>query len=389
MPFASRGTRALFLTPVVVGSLMLCVAAPAASQTVIQHGWEDGTLQGWAPFGGGVVLTNTTAAANSGARSLLTTRPHGGLQRAKPRASVRCSRRGRCTSSPRSSRLAPGEAATQVQDDDAADADGWQRGVRAGGVEHGGHRCRLGDGAGRLTASRAASRRCCSTSRARARRRPTTWTTSASASCRPPAAANRRIRRAFTPTSRPEPARAGGRASAARRSRSRTADAHSGTYSLLTTGRQAAFDGAAINAAGKLCNGSRYTVSVWVKLAPGRAEHADPGQPAADARGHDHVPHRHRQHDGHRRRSGCGSARPTTSCFNYQSLTLYVESASGTRVLPHRRLRSDVRPAAGGRARHRLGARGVRRTTSRSAPRSGRATWPASTRSSSRSTSTA
>ena len=48
-------------------------------------------------------------------------------------------------------------------------------------------------------------------------------------------------------------------------------DAHSGNYSLLTTGRQAAFDGAAINAAGKLCSGSRYNVSVWVKLAPGES----------------------------------------------------------------------------------------------------------------------
>src|SRR6185503_6189909 len=47
-----------------------------------------------------------------------------------------------------------------------------------------------------------------------------------------------------------------------------TADAHGGTHSLLTTGRQAAFDGAAINAAGKLCNGARYVVSVWVKMAP-------------------------------------------------------------------------------------------------------------------------
>ena len=47
------------------------------------------------------------------------------------------------------------------------------------------------------------------------------------------------------------------------------ADAHSGTFSLLTTGRQAAFDGAAINAAGKLCNGSRYTVRVCVMLSAG------------------------------------------------------------------------------------------------------------------------
>jgi endo-1,4-beta-xylanase len=48
-----------------------------------------------------------------------------------------------------------------------------------------------------------------------------------------------------------------------------TADKHSGNYSLLTTGRQREFDGPKVNVAGKMYNGSRYRVSVWVKLAPG------------------------------------------------------------------------------------------------------------------------
>src|SRR5256885_6804316 len=51
-----------------------------------------------------------------------------------------------------------------------------------------------------------------------------------------------------------------------------SADAHTGTHSLLTTGRQATFDGASINAAGKLCNGSRYKVTMWVKMAPGQPD---------------------------------------------------------------------------------------------------------------------
>jgi len=49
-------------------------------------------------------------------------------------------------------------------------------------------------------------------------------------------------------------------------------DVHSGTYSLLTTGRTANWNGASINAAGKLCNGSRYTVAAWVKMAPGEPD---------------------------------------------------------------------------------------------------------------------
>jgi endo-1,4-beta-xylanase len=108
-----------------------------------------------------------------------------------------------------------------------------------------------------------------------------------------------------------------------------TADAHGGTHSLLTTGRQAAFDGPSINAAGKLCNGSRYNVSLWAKMAP--------GQPTSQLR------------VSIQRTLGSvtnfNTVIPNTTvtanqwvrlrttydfAFNYNSLTLYVESASGT-----------------------------------------------------------
>jgi len=47
-----------------------------------------------------------------------------------------------------------------------------------------------------------------------------------------------------------------------------TADAHGGTHSLATANRTAAFDGPQINVSNKMYNGSQYSVSVWVKLAP-------------------------------------------------------------------------------------------------------------------------
>ena len=50
-----------------------------------------------------------------------------------------------------------------------------------------------------------------------------------------------------------------------------TADAHSGTRSLLTTNRTATFRGPAFNVTNVMFNGSRYRVEVWVKLAPGEA----------------------------------------------------------------------------------------------------------------------
>src|SRR5262249_18851844 len=51
-----------------------------------------------------------------------------------------------------------------------------------------------------------------------------------------------------------------------------TADAHSGTHSLLTTNRTSAFRGPAFNVTNVMFNGSRYAVSVWAKLAPGEPD---------------------------------------------------------------------------------------------------------------------
>jgi endo-1,4-beta-xylanase len=51
-----------------------------------------------------------------------------------------------------------------------------------------------------------------------------------------------------------------------------TADPHSGRFSLLITGRQHAFSGPSIAATGKMCNGSQYRLSVWAKLAPGEGD---------------------------------------------------------------------------------------------------------------------
>jgi len=47
-----------------------------------------------------------------------------------------------------------------------------------------------------------------------------------------------------------------------------SADAHSGTHSLLTTGRVQPYDGPQLNVSNKMYNGSQYSVSVWVKLGP-------------------------------------------------------------------------------------------------------------------------
>jgi endo-1,4-beta-xylanase len=48
-----------------------------------------------------------------------------------------------------------------------------------------------------------------------------------------------------------------------------TADAHGGSYSLLTTGRAGTYAGPAYDVTNVMFNGSRYNVSLWVKMAPG------------------------------------------------------------------------------------------------------------------------
>jgi endo-1,4-beta-xylanase len=51
-----------------------------------------------------------------------------------------------------------------------------------------------------------------------------------------------------------------------------SADKHRGSYSLLTTGRQNAYDGPSLNILGKITRGAKYNVSVWAKLAPGETD---------------------------------------------------------------------------------------------------------------------
>jgi endo-1,4-beta-xylanase len=48
-----------------------------------------------------------------------------------------------------------------------------------------------------------------------------------------------------------------------------TADAHTGTHSLIVNGRTANFQGPARDITGKMCNGQQYWLEVWVKMAPG------------------------------------------------------------------------------------------------------------------------
>lgn len=47
-----------------------------------------------------------------------------------------------------------------------------------------------------------------------------------------------------------------------------TAEAHTGSHSLLVTGRVANYDGPQINVSNKMYNGSKYNISAWIMLVP-------------------------------------------------------------------------------------------------------------------------
>ena len=55
-PAPTRHVRALAGALFLIWSLDPASPPLPAAQTALQHGWEDGTLQGRTPFGGGVVI---------------------------------------------------------------------------------------------------------------------------------------------------------------------------------------------------------------------------------------------------------------------------------------------------------------------------------------------
>ena len=322
----TRCIPVLLRTLLALLAIQLIAAPPARAQTVVQHGWEDGTLQGWAPFGGGV-LTNSTAAANSGTRSLLTAGRVAGFNGPGLETGALLAA-GTVYQVTAFVRLAPGEAATQVRITMRRTPVGGSAVFEqvagntavtdAGWVVVQGQYSFAGSASSLLLYIESTS--------ATASYYVDDFSIRVvpAAGCSDPPDTSGIHSDFETGTLEGWRPRIGREMVAVT-----SADAHSGTYSLLTTGRQAAFDGAATNAAGKLCNGSRYSVSVWVRLAP--------DQPNTQIR----VSLQRTLGSTTTFHTVIGNTTVTSGAwvrlrttydfvFNYQSLTLYVESASGT-----------------------------------------------------------
>jgi endo-1,4-beta-xylanase len=301
---------------------------PAAAQTVVQHGFEDGTTQGWIPRGT-AVLTNTTEAANTGTHSLKTTGRTAGFHGPSLNLLGVLSP-GTVYQVTAAVRLVSGEAPTQliitVQRTPAGGTNQFDRVVAsaATGVTDAawltlqGTYSFAGDVSGLLLYVESAS--------------PTasyyvddfSIVVVPAVGCAVPQDTSGIHTNFETGTTEGWGPRIGRETVAVS-----SADAHAGTFSLLTTGRQATFDGAAINAAGKLCNGSRYVINLWAKLAPGQASTQLRVSIQRTLGGVTNfntvVPNTTVTADQWVR------MRATYDfVFNYTALTLYVESASGT-----------------------------------------------------------
>jgi endo-1,4-beta-xylanase len=308
-------------------ALVLLSPRTTSAQTIVQHDFEDGTLQGWTPRGGTVVLTNTTEAAASGARSLKTTGRTAGFNGPSLNLLGTLSR-GTIYQVTASVRLVAGQAADSlkitVQRTPVGGANAFDQVTPSASVTDGAWVTLTGqysfttDVSGLLLYVEAAG--------------ATTQyyvddfrinVVPALGCSDPPDTSG--IHTNFESGTREGWAPRIGRETLT----VTTADAHGGAYSLLTTGRQAAFDGPAFNAAGKLCNGSRYQVTLWAKLAPGQAAaqlRVSLQRTLNGVTNFNTVVPNTTVTDGQwvRLRTTYDFA------FNYQSLTLYVESASGT-----------------------------------------------------------
>jgi endo-1,4-beta-xylanase len=326
--FKARKRNITFFVHVLfTGLTILLLAAAAQAQTVLNNDFEDGSLQNWIPRGGTVVLTNTTEAAASGSRSLKTTGRTAGFNGPSLNA-LGLLTRGTIYQVTASVRLVGGEAATalkitmqrtptggstafdQVTPSTNATDGGW--------VTLSGQYSFTTDVSSLLLYVEAAS------ATASFYVDDFSIRVVPALGCADPPDTSGIHTNFETGTREGWTPRIGRETLAVT-----NADAHDSTYSLLTTGRQAAFDGPAINPAGKLCNGSRYNISLWVKLAPGAPNtqlRVSIQRTLGGVTNFNTV-------IGNTTVTANGWTRLRTTYdfgFNYNSLTLYVESNSGT-----------------------------------------------------------
>lgn len=260
-----------FLTVAVVCLLVSAAALPMAGQIIVQNDFEDGTLQGWIPRGGSVVLTNTIAASHSGTHSLLTTGRTANFN--GPSLNVT----NTLTQGPTYQisgwvQLTSGEPpdtlkitmqrmtnGTQAFDQIAASA--------AGGVTDTGWVLLQG----LYTVPSGTTAMLLYVEAANATNSyyldDFSIVQLAAYGCTVPPDNSGFSSNFEDGTNQGWVSRGGGSPVVLTPTQ---ADAHTGSWSLLVTGRTATWNGSTHDITGKMCNGSQYWLEVWVKMAPGQ-----------------------------------------------------------------------------------------------------------------------
>jgi len=325
-------TAGVYLLLAAVLSLLGAASSPLAlaqSTTIIQNDFEDGSVQGWIPRGSSVVLTNTTEAAHGGTHSLKTTGRTAGFNGPSLNVLGKLSKGStyqvtvwvRLVSGQLPDTLKITMQRTLTDGSNAFDqiATSAASGVTdSAWVELQGQYSFSTDVTGLLLYVEAAG----AMTQYYIDDFSVTLLATASCGARPDTTGIH--------TNFEDDAAEGWKPRIGEEVLTVTsADAHSGTFSLLTTNRAHSFSGPSINAAGKLCNGSQYKISVWAKLAPGQPDsqlRVSEQRSLAGVTNFDTL---------------VGNTTVTANqwvhlaatinfAFNYDSLTIYVESASGT-----------------------------------------------------------
>jgi endo-1,4-beta-xylanase len=250
--------------------IALCCVRPAGAQVVAQYGFEDGTAQGWASFNGASTPVATTAAAHSGTFSLLTTTNSSGAGGPGIQLQLTNLIPGATYQITGFVMLTAGEAATNanltMMREDPGCSGGtcfdtigtFQVPVSATGWAQVG---------GAYTVSTTATSLLLYAQLVGATTAQSFYLDDVVINqiAGPPGGPqdNSGISTNFE-----DGGLDGWSSRAGSVLANSTADAHSGTHSLLTTNRTAAFDGPQISVSNKMYNGSQYSISVWVKLAP-------------------------------------------------------------------------------------------------------------------------
>ncbi|GAA1275461.1 endo-1,4-beta-xylanase [Sphaerisporangium rubeum] len=245
-----------------VAAVLLCLALPltfatavlAAATTIAAYGFEDGTPQGWYARGGGVTVAATTEAARTGERSLLVTGRTDTWNGASVTPPLEAGVRYDITAY---ARLTAGQPSATVALTMQRTTDGATTYERVGAAT-------VTD-AGWVEISG-------------------TYTFSAESTLELYAESSDPTGRYYlddvTVTSDTDPGTSGAASDfesgttqgwsprAAAQLTVTTDQAHGGTRSLLSTARQDFWDGPSLGVLGKMTKGSKYDLSVWVRLGP-------------------------------------------------------------------------------------------------------------------------